>query len=308
MIGKNKTPKNILVIGEPILDHEIKSEVVGMSLETPTLKTKFISENYTFGGAANVVANLLALGEKVTFIAPVATDKYANTYQEWDDDRLRLVGIPYSGENVVKSRYWLQRADSIYKYLQINQGSVFNKNKLIAPTIEKELKSTNYDSAILVDYRNGIFNKGCENTQTIIQTLINSGVKVYAASQTSDKDSQYHVFSGVDLICLNLDEASTVLGRRFKNDKDLVDLSKILRSRVCVTMGAAGSMLQTLSGTITEPCYQVEAIDTCGAGDCFLAALVASDENLPFSNKWAAASVRKIGTNVPDLEEVLSWT
>ena len=301
---------NVLVVGDSILDNDIKCETIGLSLETPTLKTKLLSENYTFGGASNVVTNLLALGVKVTYITPVASDRYAIKYEQWAHNNLRLIPVKYCGENVVKSRYWIHRGSNAYKYLQINQGTEFPEEKLelVTNILSEELRLNSYDAVIYVDYRNGLFKSGRPQTRKMIENSINNGVKTYAASQVSDKGSQYELLIGVDVICMNQDEAKSVVPTYAGTPADLKKISDKLNSRVCVTMGDKGSMIQTSCGPVREPSYKVEAVDTCGAGDCFLAALVASGEDLTFSNKWAAASIKKIGTNAPDLKEVLSWT
>ena len=91
-------------------------------------------------------------------------------------------------------------------------------------------------------------------------------------------------------------------------DEKMNELNRVLGTgRVCVTLGEEGSVLSSPSGARRQPGHKVESIDACGAGDSFLAALVASGEDLEFSNKWAAASTLQIGTNVPELKEVLSW-
>ena len=76
---------------------------------------------------------------------------------------------------------------------------------------------------------------------------------------------------------------------------------------MCVTLGAAGSVLSDGSGVDRHEGHIIRSVDACGAGDSFLAALVASGDDLEFSNKWAAAATLRLGTCVPNLEEVLSW-
>ena len=47
-------------------------------------------------------------------------------------------------------------------------------------------------------------------------------------------------------------------------------------------------------------------VDTCGAGDAFLAALALKyeEEDLEFCNKWAAISTTRNGVYVPTLGEL----
>jgi len=298
--------QHILVIGDSILDHKVFCDAIGLSLETPTLKTRLDKEEFSYGGAGNVVANLLALGNTVTYVTPVAQDSYADQYYNWDHADLRLIPLCCDGKNVVKSRYWISRGDQCYKYLQINQGTPYNDPELTINTLSEELTYEMFDSAILVDYRGGLFTDR-DNTASMLSLLRKSNVRVYAASQVSDRKSQYELFAGADVICMNVSEAKSTMSTFEPTPDGLQNLSNLLDTRACVTRGEEGSMIQTASGALTAPGHPIATIDTCGAGDSFLAALVASREDLEFSNKWAAASTQQIGTNTPNLEEVLSW-
>jgi D-beta-D-heptose 7-phosphate kinase/D-beta-D-heptose 1-phosphate adenosyltransferase len=298
--------QNILVIGDSILDHKVFCKAVGLSLETPTLKTRLNKEEYSFGGAANVVNNLLLLGAKVTFVTPLATDSHRHHYLGWNQTNLTVKPLQFDGTNVVKSRYWISKGDGLYKYLQVNQGTKFNDPQLVISTLTELLYTDRYDKAILVDYRGGLFEQK-EEVKLILDILYGHHIKTYAASQMSDRKGQYDIFEGAGLICLNREEAAALVAGFEPTDEKLNELSAQLGARVCVTLGADGSILSSPSGAVRAAAHQVETIDTCGAGDSFLAALVASDEDLAFSNKWAAASTLQIGTNAPSLEEVLSW-
>jgi D-beta-D-heptose 7-phosphate kinase/D-beta-D-heptose 1-phosphate adenosyltransferase len=298
--------QNILVIGDSILDHKIFCKAIGLSLETPTLKVRLEKEEYSFGGAANVVNNLLLLGAQVTFMTPLAQDSHGHHYFNWSPLNLTLKPLLFEGKNVVKSRYWISKGDQSYKYLQINQGTKFQDASLVLNTLKTLLQTNKYDKAILVDYRAGIFEQK-EQVAEILNTLHMQHIKTYAASQVSDRESQYNLFEGCGLVCLNQEEAMALVPDFEPTDKKLAQLARVLGARVCVTLGPDGSTLSSPSGATTAPGHKVETVDTCGAGDSFLAALVASGEDLSFSNKWAAASTLQIGTNAPNLEEVLSW-
>ena len=298
--------QNILVIGDSILDHKVFCKALGLSLETPTLKARLDKEEYSFGGAANVVNNLLLLGAKVTFMTPLAIDSHRHHYLGWKQTNLTVRPLQFEGTNVVKSRYWISKGDGLYKYLQVNQGTKFKDPQLVISTLTELLYTDKYDKAILVDYRGGLFDQK-EEVKLILDILYGRHIKTYAASQMSDRKGQYDIFEGAGLICLNREEAAALVAGFEPTDEKLNELAVQLGARVCVTLGADGSILSSPSGAVRAPAHQVETIDTCGAGDSFLAALVASDEDLAFSNKWAAASTLQIGTNAPSLEEVLSW-
>ena len=85
------------------------------------------------------------------------------------------------------------------------------------------------------------------------------------------------------------------------------------RGMLCVTMGAKGSMLLVDDTLHRAPGFQVEAVDTTGAGDVFRGALIFSllrgdvpEAMLRFANAAAAVSCTREGAiaGVPTLEEI----
>jgi ribokinase len=84
---------------------------------------------------------------------------------------------------------------------------------------------------------------------------------------------------------------------------------------VIVTLGAAGVLLVERDGRVTRiPGRSVAAVDTTGAGDCFVGALVAAlmrDEPMAmavtFANAAAAISVTRPGaaSAIPRRDEVV---
>ena len=85
------------------------------------------------------------------------------------------------------------------------------------------------------------------------------------------------------------------------------------RGMLCVTMGEKGSMLLVDDTLHRAPGFQVEAVDTTGAGDVFRGALIFSllrgdvpEAMLRFANAAAAVSCTREGAiaGVPTLEEI----
>jgi len=291
---------NILVIGDSILDHDVFCTAIGLSLETPTLKSKLLKERFAFGGASNVVSNILALQNNVTFLTALANDNFYEQYRSWTHDNLQLKTISYKGQNLVKSRYWIKKGTKNYKYLQINRGSKCESSKLIDYT-KKIISDKTYQTAILVDYNNGIF-KDKKEVQSLILILKEANIKVISSSQKSDRSSNYEMFENSDLICMNEEEAIATLNGFKLNKKKISKLSKNLNSDICVTCGSNGSYYYSNNLLIKTDSFAVDAVDTCGAGDAFLASFAVT-KDLNFANKWAAVSVTKLGTQVPTMEE-----
>ena len=295
-----KLSNNILVIGDSILDHDTFCTAIGLSLETPTLKSKFLGERFVFGGASNVVNNILALKNNVTYLTALADDSFHEQYKNWNNDYLQVEILPYKGQNLVKSRYWIKKGSKNYKYLQINKGTKCKTTELIDYT-KKVISIKTYQTVILVDYNNGIFEDKKE-VQELIQLLKENGMKVISSSQKSDRESRYKIFENSDLICMNEDEAAATLKGFELSKEKMAELSEFLNSDICVTCGANGSYYYSEELLVRSSSFTVKAVDTCGAGDAFLASFSVT-KDLNFANKWAAISVTKIGTQVPTMEE-----
>jgi sulfofructose kinase len=81
---------------------------------------------------------------------------------------------------------------------------------------------------------------------------------------------------------------------------------------LCVTLGERGAMALDDAGVHHAPAYEVDAVDTTGAGDVFRAGFIygllrawKTDEVLRFANAAAAVSCTRLGAlgGVPTLEE-----
>ncbi|MGQ0732517.1 MAG: carbohydrate kinase family protein [Acidobacteriota bacterium] len=100
----------------------------------------------------------------------------------------------------------------------------------------------------------------------------------------------------------------------------LNDLEQALRSLrrphhrlLCVTLGEQGAMALDDEGVHYSPAFQVQAVDTTGAGDVFRAGFIyallqrrSTDEMLRVANAAAAVSCTRLGAlgGIPSLEEV----
>ena len=293
-------PKKIVVIGDTIIDHHVHAEAIGLSLETPTMKGKLLNEEYSFGGASNVVNNLLALGQKVTFITPTSDSKYGDLVRYWNHSNLSVVCLDSQSEISVKSRFWFSRGDSSYKVMQLNQGESFKATKEQIGTILSVLRKGDIDLVVLVDYNGGLFDDET-HVKSIVQACNQQKIKVVSSSQVSSNRARHRFFQNSTVICMNKKEALENNPTFEVNKKEMDKLFYLLKSKICVTLGKEGSAYYDGCNLKIHKAHQVDAVDTCGAGDSFLAALCSRLDtmDIDFSNKWAAHSTLKKGTYVP---------
>jgi sugar/nucleoside kinase (ribokinase family) len=137
---------------------------------------------------------------------------------------------------------------------------------------------------------------------------------VYVDSQVSQSGPNHLWYKGADYIFLNDVEvyaAAKLLPKKSRNDLEIgltsetAELALMLDTNIVYKRGEKGAVLCRKDGTCDYVAgLKVNTVDTCGAGDAFLAAFVKSGNNLDFANKWAAISTTKMGTIVPALAEM----
>lgn len=124
----------------------------------------------------------------------------------------------------------------------------------------------------------------------------------------------------VDILVLNETELGFLAGMELSDSDEtakIIAVARKLQARadqtICVTLGKRGVLALAASQEFTVPGRVVKAIDTTGAGDCFVGALasqladgVALRAALAFANAAASISVQRMGAgpSMPTAEEV----
>ena len=124
----------------------------------------------------------------------------------------------------------------------------------------------------------------------------------------------------VDILVLNETELGLLSGRKLRETDDtasFLEAAQPLRASaeqiVCVTLGRRGVVALTGAAPVIVPGRSVKAIDSTGAGDCFVGALAARlakgasiAEALFYANAAASISVQRMGAapSMPTPEEV----
>ena len=124
----------------------------------------------------------------------------------------------------------------------------------------------------------------------------------------------------VDILVLNETELGLLAGREFSGSDDpahFVEAARSLRTHtsqiICVTLGRRGVLAIHEAENLTVPGRTVKAVDTTGAGDCFVGALAAQlaggkplREALTYANVAASICVQRMGAapSMPTADEV----
>ncbi|PSO17881.1 ribokinase [Bradyrhizobium sp. MOS003] len=124
----------------------------------------------------------------------------------------------------------------------------------------------------------------------------------------------------VDILVLNETELGFLAGSELSDGDDavrIIDVARQLQARadqtICVTLGRRGVLALVGREEIVVPGRAVKAVDTTGAGDCFVGALAAQLADgapvraaLAFANAAASISVQRMGAgpSMPTAAEV----
>jgi bifunctional ADP-heptose synthase (sugar kinase/adenylyltransferase) len=301
--------KRVLLIGDLIVDDYTYGTKLGLSAETPTIVANFKERKRFLGGAGLVARHLLRLGARVTLMSAVQ--------RGFDSERVVVNSsdppIPEEMERLTifsfgripgylvteKHRCFVDE----YKLLQydVRNSAVHTPESQRDFVSELRRVIPYHDLVVACDNRHGTIN------QHVAQAMVNicreSGVPLYVDSQMSQHESNHHWYKGCKRMFVNLTEAAALSPGSSSIDDAVRRISKDFDCAVLVKLGEDGA-LECWDGEIERYplAGPVAAVDTCGAGDAFLAALVVTGD-VHAANDWAGRSTTYIGTVVPTVKE-----
>lgn len=301
--------KKVLLIGDPILDIYVYGKALGISSETPTVVAAETGTDVTFGGSSLVARNLLELGAMVTDIAVTGDDAEAGLYEGLKHKNLKKHFITEPNRRTtVKKRFWVDG----YKLLQLDNldNRDIGQETVEGITSKIKLAIAGHDLIVIADNQHGMMTDDLINT--VRDLSLEYHKNVYVDSQASQRVSNAEKYRDFHFICLNREEANQ-LDSQFGDNELFENLKKKLgNANICVKLGESGSVALVINKLVRTAAIKVKAVDTCGAGDAFLAALSIGNPSLPaeslyIANVWAGLSVTKHGINPPERKELVSY-
>lgn len=307
----------ILIIGDIIIDKYVRGSALGISAETPTIVAKFQKEEEFIGGAALVARHLTRLGNEVTVLSVVGEEsslRFRMSHRDIDNkchlDELKLTYydlIKHDGWKVSeKKRFFVDN----YKLLQFDNLNEGMHNDETTEELLKRFKSKldDCDKVIVCDNRHGVLDEII--AREIVHECCKRGKPLYVDSQVSQKISNMKWYAGCTTAFFNHKELFSFFDSPPSNLRVYlaVEAASNIAQNVILKRGENGSVkfiAKNLHAYTENSGYVVkDVVDTCGAGDAFLAAYVHSNDSMDFANRWAALSVMYVGTVVPKIEDL----
>jgi D-beta-D-heptose 7-phosphate kinase/D-beta-D-heptose 1-phosphate adenosyltransferase len=303
--------KRVLLVGDTIVDIYVYGTAIGKSAETPTLVARDLRTTSSLGGAFLVARNLLELGAQVDFVTLVGGDAEAATVRDYShpcytgllvEDRVR--------RTTVKKRFWVDD----YKLLQFdtldNQDLADDLAISALAKIGSRIEAC--DAVVVSDYRHGLLTPRL--AQGVVALCQSYKKTLYVDSQVSQASANHTLYFGADTVVLNTREAAAIdplFDRKEQAIPALERIRKMLGARnIVVKMGAEGAAALVSGRVVRAAAPAMQAIDTCGAGDAFLAALCLAGWNDPdisllLANRWAGFSTLVHGTSPPECSTLI---
>lgn len=284
----------ILLIGDTIIDVNTEGTLLGTSSETPTLVLSKNSETVTLGGAALVHRNLQTLKCDHQFITGI---NKKDDFKKHDDS---ITYIPTQKKTTIKHRFWCKQ----YKLLQVDTN---DNNPITLPEAIQAhglIHQSNSPLIAISDYRHGFL------SSELINLICTASNKIILDSQVAKQPANHHLYRNLYLTLLNEHEVNQYIDNLEWNDPDSWkhQLFKNIDScQFIIKFGQKGCIYITEDKTIQFKAKTINnPVDTTGAGDAFLAALLSrwNDKDLTpaikFATDWATRSIMVKGANPPN--------
>ncbi len=296
-----------------MIDKYLWGKVDRISPEAPVQIVSVTKEEFTLGGAGNVVNNLLSLGAEVSVIGAVGTDSGGNLLLK----QFKKLGVDTSGIIQETGRITTKKTRIIaanQHVLRIDKETIEELSDAATGDLVGiiEDKIPDVDVVLISDYGKGVI------TRKLVSSLVSIAKKHKKLVIADPKGLDYSKYAGVSLITPNKKEAALAAGLEIVDEPSLIRagekiLQKTAVKRLLITCGKEGMVLfggERKPYKITSEARQV--YDVSGAGDTVLAVLglaAARGESFEKSawiaNRAAGIVVGKMGTATVSQEELI---
>ena len=312
-ILRNLRDRFVLVLGDVMLDEFVWGDVTRISPEAPVPVVDVRRESMHLGGAANVLANLVALGARGSVVGIVGNDAAGERLQ----NGLRELGAQEGCLIVDESRPSTTKT-RIIAHSQLVVRADRESRAAVTASIEDKIVSClkdalkNADAFVVSDYDKGVV------TPRILREILPLAYE-HVPVLIDPKLRNFNSYRPATLVTPNHLEALRMSDSEDHSDDGSHQAAKVIREKlgcdaVLITRGDRGMMLLEGGG---PPVYVEtaarEVYDVTGAGDTVIAALASAlatgatmVEAASFANHAAGIVVGKVGTATATAEELLA--
>ncbi|MES2306062.1 MAG: D-glycero-beta-D-manno-heptose-7-phosphate kinase [Gemmatimonadota bacterium] len=301
----------VVVVGDVMLDRYLTGDADRVSPEAPVPVVTVEEERDVPGGAANVAANIAALGGVAILLGVIGVDNEATALAE----ELRALGIRTDGLIAVSGRPTTCKTRIVARGQQVVRIDREVTNPLADSHREALLAAAavamaDADALILEDYDKGTIDS--ELAKALIAAARARGIPVVV----DPKQRNFFAYAGATVFKPNRRELESAFAAHFSGeDRDLETArTRLDVENLLLTLGADGMALVSPDAPLKRtPSIAREVFDVSGAGDTVSAMMAAAlgagatiDEAAWIANLAAGVEVGKRGTATVSRDELLA--
>ncbi len=304
--------RRIAVVGDVMLDRYLIGDTERLSPEAPVPVVTVHEHRSALGGAANVAANVAAIGATANLVGVVGDDQDGGALRRdmvaaHLDDRfmLTMAGRPTTSKTrvVARGQQVVRIDEEVDTLLDAVEG------EKLGARVEEALADA--DALLLEDYNKGAL------TPTVIRAALGLARKRGLPTVVDPKFRQFFAYEGATVFKPNRRELEAAMGAAMdlKHRNAIPQaLERLKVDNLLLTLGAEGMLLVTKDRAVTHiPSIAREVYDVSGAGDTVtawvgtaLAAGATLIEAAHLANYAAGVEVGKSGVATVSPAEVLA--
>ena len=307
-----RMPKTrIVVVGDLILDRYLIGDTDRLSPEAPVPVVTVREHRAALGGAANVAANVAAMGATCRLVGVVGDDPTGRALRA-EMATLRLTDSfveTTAGRPTTSKTRVLARGQQVVR-IDEEVDRLLDDVELARVIARTEEALADADALLLEDYNKGLLAPPL--IRAAMATATRRGIPVVV----DPKFRQFFDYAGATVFKPNRREMEAALGAAVDLEKRNAlpeALTRLKVDNLLLTLGAEGMVLVTRDGaTTTLPSLAREVYDVSGAGDTVtawagtaLASGASVQEAAELANYAAGIEVGKSGVAVVTRDEVL---
>jgi len=261
--------KNILVIGDAMLDAYMWGKIERQSPEAPIPVVDILKREKRLGGAANVALNLKSLGINPILLTLTGDDRKSEEFT----DLMHAAQLSTSGIVKDSNRKTTQKTRIIAHdkhVLRVDEEDVFDfeDTQVILERVKNLHQEFNFDVVVFEDYNKGLL------TEEIIEQCIRFCKEHNIKTIVDPKKKNFFAYKQVDVFKPNLKEITEGLNTTCNPEhvSELIRVCTELKNKldvnsVFLTLSEHGVFILSDSGQTSHPSFERNIIDVSGAGD-----------------------------------------
>jgi D-beta-D-heptose 7-phosphate kinase/D-beta-D-heptose 1-phosphate adenosyltransferase len=304
--------RRVVVLGDAMLDIYLEGDAERISPEAPVPVVTVHGRRHALGGAANVAANVAAIGGEARLVAVIGDDARGDSLRgELAAHHLqdRHLVIAPARPTTSKTRVMARGQQVVRIDEEVDEPIAERTEQLLTAELEEAMADA--DAVLIEDYNKGAL------TPSVIECAMRLARGRGVPVVVDPKFKNFFAYRGASVFKPNRRELEQAMGAALELDQpDALPtaLERLGVDNLLLTLGADGMVLVTKDREITRiPAMAREVFDVSGAGDTVtawlgtaLAAGAAVREAAQMANYAAGVEVGKSGVATASPSEVLA--